>query len=64
MTPEEESAVEKFQNNYSAKEADLRKVLNFLMDTLNLKMHQATKYDSAMEYFRGIDFHLLVLANE
>lgn len=63
MTKEEEEIVANFNKNRATREYELRAVLAFMQEDLNLKMHNATKYEKALSYFRGIDFHLLTLAN-
>ena len=55
--------VEKFNENYDARTNDLHNVLNYLRDDCGLVVKTAIKYDKSIDYFRGVKFYLLVLAN-
>lgn len=38
--------------------------MKFLTEEAKIKMHKSIKYDKAVEYFRGLDFHQAVLTNK
>ena len=53
-----------FEGCREQKTKELEDVLRYLIEAKEMEMTKAIKYDKAIEYFRGVDFHLLVLSNK
>lgn len=56
--------MKRFEEFRKKRIAELNKVTNFLVGTVNLKMHKALfQREKSLEYFRGVNFHVAVLSN-
>ena len=55
--------VQLFEKTREIKQAELESVLKFIVEEKAVEMFPAIKYDKALDYFRGVDFHLIVLGN-
>ena len=55
--------VQLFEETRDIKQKELESVLEFITETKTIEMFQAIKYDKALEYFRGVEFHIIVLTN-
>mmetsp|Transcript_11827 Transcript_11827/g.19998 ORF Transcript_11827/g.19998 Transcript_11827/m.19998 type:complete len:320 (+) Transcript_11827:3-962(+) len=53
-----------YEESREQREKELRAVLTYLLEECMLTMHKGIKYDKAIEYFRGVDFHLMVLKHK
>ena len=64
MLVEDAPEVVLFNSRLEERLSELKSVMSYLTADAGLKMHKAIQYDRAIEYFRGVQFHLVVLQNE
>jgi len=65
LSKEEQEKIERFEQIRKKKNKECANVLSFLVNTVGLKQHKSIFMQrSSIEYFRGVNFHVSVLANQ